>query len=106
MSAMLSSAISSCCCVPSPWGWPLTHTLALLFLSSFYPPHPGSRHNIGCQTTYAEIIGGLPYYFPAYGTAAADASGNFVCNAGSYKLHPSEGRFVKGALPYNIAVES
>eukprot|EP00040_Diaphanoeca_grandis_P021743 m.116102 g.116102 ORF g.116102 m.116102 type:complete len:199 (-) comp28477_c1_seq1:172-768(-) len=59
----------------------------------------------GCQSTYAEIIGGFPYYFPTYGTALPDDSGNFVCFSVSYQLH-AEGRFIQGALPYNIAVTS
>eukprot|EP01009_Symbiontida_sp_KSa7_P004023 NODE_1984_length_523_cov_398.637131_g1618_i0.p1 GENE.NODE_1984_length_523_cov_398.637131_g1618_i0~~NODE_1984_length_523_cov_398.637131_g1618_i0.p1 ORF type:complete len:158 (-),score=28.34 NODE_1984_length_523_cov_398.637131_g1618_i0:42-515(-) len=67
-------------------------------LFSAYP------HATGCQTTYAEIIGGFPYYCPAYGTAIPDAGGNFVCYGVSYKLH-TEGKYVKGGLPYNIAVD-
>ena len=59
----------------------------------------------GCQTTYAEIIGEFPYYFPAYGTALPDSTGNFVCIAVSFQLHV-DGKFVTGALPYNIAIDN
>jgi len=63
------------------------------------------KYATGCQTTYGEVIGGFPYYFPAYGTALPDSNGNFVCYGASFQLH-AEGRFVKGGLPYNIAVSS
>jgi len=63
------------------------------------------KYATGCQTTYAEVIGGFPYYFPAYGTAIPDENGNFVCHGASFRLH-AEGRYVTGGLPYNIAVES
>jgi hypothetical protein len=57
----------------------------------------------GCQTTWAKIIGGFPYYFPAYGTALPDASGNFVCHAAAFRLGEIH---VNGSLPYAVAVDS
>ena len=62
------------------------------------------QYATGCQTTYAEVIGGLPYYFPAYGTAMPGPNGNFVCRAASFKLH-TEGRYVSGAPPYQVATD-
>jgi hypothetical protein len=62
------------------------------------------KYATGCQTTYVEIIGGFPYYFPAYGTAMPADNGNFVCRAASFQLH-TEGRYVSGAPPYQIAID-
>ena len=58
----------------------------------------------GCQTVWTEIIDGWPFYFPAYGSALPDESGNFACFGASFFLY-AEGRFTKGGLPYNIAVD-
>ena len=62
------------------------------------------KYATGCQTIYTEVIGGFPYFFPAYGTGMPDSSGNFVCRGASFKLH-TEGKYVSGAPPYNIAIE-
>ena len=63
------------------------------------------KYATGCQTIYAEIIGGFPYYFPAYGTAMPSSDGNFVCHAACFKLS-TEGKYLSGALPYGIAINS
>ena len=41
-------------------------------------------------------VGGFPYYFPAYGTAVPDSSGNFVCNVRSTR------QFIQSALSLSL----
>ena len=62
------------------------------------------KYATGCQTIYTEVIGGFPYYFPAYGTAMPNSDGNFVCRAACFKLS-TEGKYLSGGPPYGIAID-